>query len=475
MSSSTASLRLPDPTPALFAVTLAAVLIWMAGAGWLSLLIVAAALAPFLIHAITARPLFAAGFLVLGAWMPRFYVEIGGIKARPEHIAAGLVLLTIPYWWKKHREQTVWIKADFFLLLYIAANYFSSTFVSTAPAQTDRWATQQLLVILPYFFIRILLTSYQRFRRALELVLLAGVLEAAYALICFYSNRIFGSLLGMEVDQYGNIPGTFGTQLEANILGSTSAACLIMLLTLYFKERKPRFLAGAALAYAGMAISLSRAAVLAAGVALVALVFYALRKKIANAKVVFKAALALSAVTLVLAPTLISLYTERFATVEVQDLAADDNTRVRLLSSMYAYDEILEHPLLGNGTASFQLFHDAKDLGYGDIDQAGWIGNTEIRVLYDMGVVGLATFVLFLWFVLRPAWKLMKREQSSELLALLLATVVYLIAFQFTEGTFLAFSWIHLGLIACGVALLKGREEAVYAPGYLPPAAESRA
>src|SRR5437588_135243 len=141
-----------------------------------------------------------------------------------------------------------------------------------------------LLVILPYFFLRVFLTSDWRFRKALEIVLLAGVMEAAYALLCFYSNRFFGTTFGMEQDQYGIIPGTYGTQLEANILGSTSAACLVMLLTLYFKERKAKFLAGAAITYAGMAVSLSRAAVLAAGVASLVVILYYWKKKVVTAQ-----------------------------------------------------------------------------------------------------------------------------------------------------------------------------------------------
>ena len=38
-------------------------------------------------------------------------------------------------------------------------------------------------------------------------------------------------------------------------------------------------------------------------------------------------------------------------------------------------------------------------------------------------------------------------------LGLLFAAVLYSISFQATEGTFMGFSWIHLGLIACAVSL----------------------
>src|SRR5947209_8364841 len=400
MRNPSSSLSIPDPTPALFLVAIATVLIWVVGdAGWLSLLILGVAVAPFLLSQLFSRPMANIAVLVIGASMPRFFAEIGGVKARPEHIAVGLVGLATLYWWRKNRELTVWMKADVLLLLYVACNYVSSTFMSISPGQTIKWATQQLLVILPYFFLRVFLTSDWRFRKALEIVLLAGVMEAAYALLCFYSNRFFGTTFGMEQDQYGIIPGTYGTQLEANILGSTSAACLVMLLTLYFNER--------------------------------------------------------------------------FSTVDVNNVAADDNTRSRVLTIAIAYDNIVEHPILGNGTASFQLSFEAKDFGYFDLDQAGWIGNTEIRVLYDMGLVGIVVFSLFLWNLARPAWKLIKQEHSAELLGLLLSAVAYCISFQFTEGTLLAFSWVHLGLIGCGVALLKNKEHIAFEGRLLPGTAGS--
>jgi hypothetical protein len=34
-------------------------------------------------------------------------------------------------------------------------------------------------------------------------------------------------------------------------------------------------------------------------------------------------------------------------------------------------------------------------------------------------------------------------------------TIVYAITFQFTEATLLAFTWVHLGLLASGVVILE--------------------
>jgi hypothetical protein len=47
----------------------------------------------------------------------------------------------------------------------------------------------------------------------------------------------------------------------------------------------------------------------------------------------------------------------------------------------------------------------------------------------------------------------LKETPVLELEALVLAFVVYCVSFQFTEGTLLAFTWVHLGMIACAFVL----------------------
>ena len=460
MRNSSQTVSIPDPTPFLFLIATASALVWAIGESSLTgTLILGAATVPFAIYLISRHFTAAAVLLIAATVMPRFFVEISGLKARPEHIAVGLMCVAMPFWWKKVKDQPLWIRADYLLVVYIVVNFVSSAFMSVDRSQTVKWAAQQMLVILPYFFLRILITNRQRLRKAIEILLAVGVIEALYGLLCFYSNRFFGTEFGMEIGQYGSIPGTYGTQLEANILGSTSAACMIMLLTLYFKERKSKFLAGAAITYAGMAVSLSRAAVLAAGVASLVVIFYYWKKKIVTAQMLTRVAATLLVVTLVLAPALVSLYNERFSTLEVSDVSADSNTTVRVVTIAVAFDNILEHPILGNGTASFQLLSTYSEMGWSDVEQAAWIGNTEVRVLHDMGIVGLVVFGLFIWYLFIPALKLAKRHATPELLGLLFAAVLYSISFQATEGTFMGFSWIHLGLIACAVSLSQNARE----------------
>jgi O-antigen ligase len=176
-------------------------------------------------------------------------------------------------------------------------------------------------------------------------------------------------------------------------------------------------------------------------------------------QIVFKIALASLLVALALTPVLLPFYTERFATVDVADVSQDPNTALRLVQVAAAADNIAAHPILGNGTASFQLSFNWDELGIQDWEGGAWLSNTETRVLHDTGILGLGVFTAFLLGLLFRSWKTLKRETSPELLALLFSAVVYVISFQVTEGTLLAFSWVHLGLIGCAVSYLGNHQD----------------
>ena len=444
----------------MFLLAASAAAVWTLGdSGWLAALIVSIVVVPVLVYLLSHDFTVTIVAMIVATVTEHYALEIGGLRARPEHISALLMCATIPWWWGKVKDQPLWIRADRFLLLYIAMNLFSSAFESVAPGQTLKWALQQSLAILPYFFLRILLPDVQRFRKALDIFVLIGVLESGYALLCFFSNQLFGSEFGMAVEQYGSIPGTYGTRAEANLLGSTSAACMLLLLTLYFRERKKKFLVGAAITFAATAISLSRAAVIAAGMAALILIVYLRRKDLLPTSLLKRAGTVFLVTTLLLSPALISVYMERFETVDITDVSADPDTAWRVVTATTALDNILAHPLLGNGTASFQLLSTYNQSGYAEREDGAWIGNTEVRVLHDMGLVGLSIFALFLGYLLVQAFKLASCNRSPELIGLLIGAVLYSITFQATEGTLLGFCWIHLGFIGCAVSL-GHREEA---------------
>jgi hypothetical protein len=450
IGSSTASI--PNPTPLLFLMTATAVLLWPDASGMTALVVGAAIAVPIAAFWLSYSAIGAIVALIIASAVPRLFVEIGGLKARPEHFICGILCISIFFLWKKRSQPVTWIWPDYLLMAYAALNIFSSLFMSIEPRQTIKWALQQVLIILAYFFLRVLVEDRVSLRKAVMALLAVGAATVAYGIICFYSNLVFGTEFGMTIGQYGDTSAPYGLQYEANLLGSTSGALTVMMLVMYLYDHRRRFLLGFAVAMAGMAISLSRGALGATLIGLSAVAVFSLKKKLLTRQLLVNIAKAALCALLVVLPAVVPQYAERFNTMDIGEPAVDPNTLTRIVQVTSAFEEVLKHPLLGGGTSSFQLAFDWQSLGE-DWEAQGWIGNTEMRVLHDTGIVGLVIFVAFLVSLYRRSKKVLKVESNPELVALLASALVYCISFQATEGTLLAFSWVHLGLIGCAISI----------------------
>jgi len=456
IGSSTASI--PNPTPILFLITATALLLWPDASGTTALLVGAAIAVPIAVFWMSYSAVGAMIALVIGSAAPRLYVEIGGLKARPEHVICGILCISILFLRKKRSQPVPWIWPDYLLLAYAALNLFSSLFMSIEPRQTIKWALQQVLVILAYFFLRVLVEDRAGLHKAVMALLAVGAATVTYGIICFYSNLLFGTEFGMTIGQYGDTPAPYGLQYEANLLGSYSGALAVMMLVIYLYDHRRRFLVGFALALSGMAISLSRGALGATFIGLSAAAIFGFKKRLLTPEVRSRLIKATLCALLVVLPAVAPQYIERFNTVDIGEPAMDPNTLTRVVQVSTAFDEVTKHPFMGGGTSSFQLAFDWQSLGE-DWEEQGWIGNTEMRVLHDTGIVGLAVFVAFLLLLYRQSRKVLKSESSPELVALLASAVVYCVSFQATEGTLLAFSWVHLGLIGCAISIFVASEK----------------
>jgi O-antigen ligase len=460
MKTGSSAASIPNPTPLLFLITAIAILVWPDAIGLTTFVIAGAIAIPIVVISMARSSQVAIAVLLAASAAPRLSIEIGGLRARPEHIVSGILICIIPFLWKKRERPAKWIWPDYMLVAYVALVFFSSVFMSIEPGQTTKWAIQQGLVILPYLFLRLLITDRDRFRWAFRALLAVGATASAYAIICFYAYAFFNTTLGVEVEQYeGGVAATYGLQFEANILGAYSGALAVMMLIMYLWEGGGKYLIGCTFfGLIAMTVSLSRAALIATLLIFALAGIFAFKRRLLNHKVIFSFAAASLGAALLVMPLVQQHYTERFSTVEIEDPTSDPNTLTRAVQTISAADEITKHPIFGGGTASFQLAFDWQALGVGWEDQ-GWIGNTELRVLHDTGIAGLLTFVIFLLSLAWLAWKTLKRESSPELIALMAGGAVYVLTFQATEGTLLAFPWVQLGLIGCAVSIMQRQEK----------------
>src|ERR1700733_3861561 len=119
MKSPVRSAAIPNPTPLLFllAGTVAWFVLWKedpsATGLWVVLFMVCAIMVPVSVYALAVRPVLAITVLLVAVAIPRMYVELSGMKARPEHIICGLLLFALPYWFRKKKNQFVWMTADY--------------------------------------------------------------------------------------------------------------------------------------------------------------------------------------------------------------------------------------------------------------------------------------------------------------------------------------------------------------------------
>jgi O-antigen ligase len=461
MNSLSPSRTVPDPTPVLFLIAISLALTPFVADESTRLLLLGAILLPaglWMFQWLTVSAEAGIALLVLAAAIPRGSVDVGGLNARPEHVAAGLLCLALPLLMRRTPREVPWIFADYLLAAYVGLNILSSILMSPEPSQTLKWSVQQTLAILPYFFLRVLAADERGIRRAFRVFLLVGALAAAYGVVSYYSNFFLGTEFGVGVDQYGAIPATYGTQYEANILGAYCGACSVAMLAMYVQEKRKIYLVGYAITLAGMAVSLSRGALGATLIGLAVLAYSARKLGLLDRRIVLRAGMATLWVCILILPVLAARYSERLSTLDVTDPSADENTLVRLVQFAAAVENIANSPVLGNGTASFQLLF-AQETAETDIGAATpWIANSELRILHDTGVVGFAVFVLFIGSLARQSLRRLKHTADPVLLALLVSAVVYAASFQATEGTILAFTWVHLGLIACAVAVPRSLE-----------------
>jgi len=416
-------------------------------------------------------PFGAIAALVASSAMPTFTGTIFGLHVHPEHIAIGFVMAAaLLQGLQPHTRAALHLQRfDHFLIAYILLNFVTSAVTSPEPRMTMRWAALHALVIVPYFLIRWLIKDEGGIHKAFHIVLWVGAAESVYGTICFLSNRMFNTAFGVEVGQYGRIPGTYGTQYEANLFGSYTACCALMFFTMFLlsEKSKSRYGWGFVVSILGSMVSLSRAVMLAFPIVAVIVVWIAFKRGRLQVRRLAPFAAAIAILLLIASPFIVGFVRERFSTIDFRELNADETTASRIIQMAAAVEDVRSHPLLGTGTASFQLLFDWDDYVpsmKADKDAGAWVGNTPLRIVHDTGLVGLAIFVIFLGglaLAARRAIRLAAPQTAAILIALEIGMLLYAITFQSTEASLLAFTWVHVGCLAAAVTILQSNGAAV--------------
>jgi hypothetical protein len=389
--------------------------------------------------------------------MPYYFVELFGWKARPEHFAAVIVFAAVCIWLLFSKQRLRLHKLDYWILSFIAINFISSGFGSSAPSLTLRWALQNSLAVLAYFLIRVLIRDRETLRKAFVILLAVGIVESIYGMICYASRYLFGTTFGMSVGQYlVDVSAPYASMYEPNLFGSYVGCCAVMCLAAYLLGHSRITSAiGFLIAALGTVLSYSRGAL--AGLILAALWVFWKTRHSRNAGSRVKLVTPLLAFFFIFVIAIYAaggVFQKRFENLYYQGLT-EETALVRFLVIQEALMDIPGHFLIGNGTASFNLSFDWNRYIPEWASDKTWIGNTPIRVMHDTGFIGLCVFFGFfvtVWWKLRRAWK-KEGVWDGTTLGLVAGLLLYGVSFEFTDGSILAFFWVHLGFLASAVIL----------------------
>jgi O-antigen ligase len=384
-----------------------------------------------------------------GAVVPRISLKLFGLNLKVEHVAVVLFVAIFILCFRMPLKK--FSTPDRLLIGLLAVTCCSSILFSPEPSTTLKNELIFVLAVLPYWILREIVNTPERFRRAMFIFLLAGAVAAVYGILCFVSHVVFGTMLGITNLPGNDLPAVHGSQWEPNIFGSFTCCFAAMFLFLALERSRSRgyYVVGLLTTSVAAMLSLARAAWI--GLIMAAVVGFFLRP---GAKGRFRRMLFPALVTVCIVALLLPLamridsVRERVSTLFTDAVLEDPTLVHRLVFIGHALDDISQHPLLGMGSNSFGV------LWEWDTDEGvepAWVGNILIRIWHDSGIVGLALFLLFVSSLISQAWRLLRNQRSTpigeEALAVLLGLVVLAVAYQATEASTLAYPWAHLGLV----------------------------
>ena len=415
--------------------------------------------------------------LVIASLVNSFYVPLAGRHVRLEHLTGPAVFLAFVVSQLVRRKKAVRLDAFSALAVaWVATNGISSWLYAPDPSESF------IHVIRLGFLAATFLTvanlpplDADSWRTRIRIWLALGMVEVAYGLLIWVVARFWGIWLP-GASQEALLVGISiqGTQFERNLFGILAATLLAVSAYVLIAQRdrgqqvlgSTRFLVvSCALSSAAVVLALTRSAWL--GVAVASPIAYVLfdRRPLTQAdRPLLKAGVGLP----VLLGTLIALLQvlpapetsqaarAPAAAVAVADrlstfgrLDSDFTVNTRVQDARWAVNDWLASPLLGRGTGSFQQIHGTR------VGTEAWISNLVLHTMVDTGLVGLliqmSLFALVGWRAWQAAGVARDPRLTVGLKAMTLGFLVIAVAYQFTEGTWLAVFWIHLGLMVNGI------------------------
>ncbi|MGE5236412.1 MAG: O-antigen ligase family protein [Acidobacteriota bacterium] len=415
--------------------------------------------------------------LVAGAALNGMHVEVGGKSVYPEYITLVTVAVPLAVVTWRRRLRLALPAAAWPLMGWLSVALVAS--LVNAPDVGHSVILWSKLVMMVATFVVVANLARPRLEVAVGAQLTVAACVATIAIGAVVAWHLAGSQVGMQRATGGGwVPKA--TLIESNVLGSYSAAAVLLGLTLAGRRarsrRRVRVAAWAAALLGGgaLVISVTRTAWVgflvalgcAGSVSLASRGGRWVRVGLACAGTLLLALLALTAVDLGPPSPNWTPYTPESAGLvyrlrSLTHIRHDGNLWVRYEICRNAVQHWRRHPWIGWGVGAYEdMFL------YPNQNAPGWIPNLFVHHLFDSGVIGLAALVAGIGMTLRGGVRAWARSGGGDrrvLAGLLLALVSLAVAFQATEASWLAYPWVYLGVLEAAAA--RSREWPPAKPG----------
>lgn len=339
--------------------------------------------------------------------------------------------------------------------------FFFISFISSYVYSPDRnYSIIQTINILSaasvYFLIPNFIANENIEQKFMKSFVVSGIIMCGLGIFFFIIAHLGITDYGVNlIDDPATTPyGVYGTMYEPNIFGSYSViyfiyALNIVLIKDFSLASRRTFLSLLFFSAAGAFLSFTRGAWLAAIIAILFSIIL-IRSRYKQKHLFKNFSKYLITACFVLSLFLGFIISKGFLLYKIDNfLNASSGTGYgRLQTWAVALDDINNHLLLGNGTYSFASIYGKT---FYSPSHNAWIGNFILTVIHDTGIVGTILFLSFLGSLILPFIKKPKIEINifnANSFSLSMASVAMLIAFFFTTGFSLCYSWIPLGLLS---------------------------
>lgn len=428
--------------------------IWLLNLGWFFVLLLLVAVILFLLGLDSYRSWL---LLLFAASFSGYRFDFASFTIRPDHV---LLIVLIFGWFLNLMAGKARIYRIPLLLpiaLYAGLNFLSSVFFAPDKAASYQGASLLVLYMTMYVFTFLVLRQRpEKVKSAIAALMIAGVIQAVFALIAVgghYAGMDLGGVSLRHIESAVSLQGGFE---EPNLLGAFVAAVGLMFLA-FLTTRQDQYKVsnlsiGLSLVLVVLALTFTRAAWVGFILGLVLLLF--LQKPQRNIFNPRAAAIILSLI-LVFTVAMLPLANKLAAGLTGQaNFVVERATKIldfsggsaegRVQVQELAIEKWQNAKILGNGTLSFPKEE-------ADPSPAGsWLYSSVIQALHDTGILGLLALV---WIQLGALWIIAKgyRQTSNSFYRTALAgfaagSIALIVASQASSFIWLGFPWIFNGM-----------------------------